>query len=193
MPRKNLIRSKNLPFHVTARSNNKEWFSLPMGQMWQLAQDSLSEAMAAHPVSLVSFVLMGNHYHMLLLTPEGNLDSFMYEFNKRLAIKIKSQTGQINHIFGGRYKWCLIESQKYLINCYRYIYQNPVRAEMVTRCEDYPFSTLGCLLGKSHCQFPLHDPYGFKDEYGLLWLNERVKVEDVEALRRKLYRAVCRE
>jgi putative transposase len=113
---------------VTARSNNKEWFTLPMPEMWTLTQESLREAITVHRVEVISFVLMGNHYHMLLLTPEGNLDDFMYELNKRLALKIKRRTGQINRIFGGRYKWCLIQSQHYLINCYKYVYQNPVRA-----------------------------------------------------------------
>ena len=105
MPRKKLIRSKTLPYHVTARSNNKEWFQLPLNQVWELSKESLKEASEVHPVELISFVLMSNHYHMLLTTPQGNLDGFIYEFNKRLALKIKAKSGQINRIFGGRYKW----------------------------------------------------------------------------------------
>lgn len=191
MPRKKLIRSRNLPYHITARSNNKEWFQLPLSEVWKLSQESLDEAVSKHPVELISFVLMSNHYHMLIVTPGGNLDAFIYEFNKRLALKIKARSGQINRIFGGRYKWCLIESQKYLINCYRYIYQNPVRAGLVQHCEDYEFSTLQRILGKSSFTVPLHDRYGFKDEYGLRWINESVKIEDLEELRKKLYRSVC--
>ena len=190
MPRKKLIRSKTLPYHVTARSNNKEWFQLPLNQVWELSKESLKEASEVHPVELISFVLMSNHYHMLLTTPQGNLDGFIYEFNKRLALKIKAKSGQINRIFGGRYKWCLIESQKYLINCYRYIYQNPVRAGVVTRPEDYEFSSLRAILGRSKFSVPLHDRYGFKDEYGLNWLNETIDSVELEDLRKKLYRSV---
>ena len=189
MPRKKLIRSKNLPYHVTSRSNNKEWFQLPLTQVWKFSQESLKEAIQIHPVEIISFVLMGNHYHMLLVTPDGNIDDFIYEFNKRFALKIKNRTGQINRIFGGRYKWCLIESQRYLINCYRYIYQNPVRAGLVDRCEDYPFSTIQNILGRSSFAVPLHDRYGFKDEYGLQWLNERLNSNDLETLRKKIYRS----
>lgn len=190
MPRKNLIRSNTLPYHVTSRSNNKEWFALPMPEIWTLTQQSLKEALDIHSVEVISFVLMGNHYHMLILTPEGNLDDFMYEFNKRLAIKIKSHTGQINKIFGGRYKWCLIESQHYLLNCYKYVYQNPVRAGLVQNCEDYPFSTLRSILGNVHFSIPIHDKYGFKDEYGLRWLNQRVSRDEEEALRKGLSKSV---
>lgn len=190
MPRKNLIRSNNLPYHVTARSNNKEWFTLPMPEMWKVVQDSLREAIEVHRVEVIAFVLMGNHYHMLLLTPEGNLDSFMYELNKRLALKIKTSTGQINRIFGGRYKWCLIQSQHYLINCYKYVYQNPVRAGLVQYCEDYPFSTLRCLISNVRFSIPIHDKYGFKDEYGLRWLNQKIDFEEEEALRNGLSKSV---
>lgn len=190
MPRKNLIRSENLPYHVTARSNNKEWFTLPMPEMWDLSQESLSEAIAINPVEIISFVLMGNHYHMLLVTPEGNLDAFMYEFNKRLALKVKDRSGQINRIFGGRYKWCLIQSQQYFSNCYRYVYQNPVRAGLVHRCEEYPYSSLRSLISNEKFKVPLHDRYGFKDEYGLHWLNTKIDSEQEKSLKRSLSRSV---
>lgn len=190
MPRKPLIRSNTLPYHVTSRSHNKEWFQLPLPDMWQLIQESLREAMAVNPVEIISFVLMGNHYHMLVLTPQGNLDSFMYEFNKRLALRVQNRTGQINRVFGNRYKWCLIQSQQYLINCYKYVYQNPVRAKLVENCEDYPYSTLRALIKNVKFSVPIHDKYGFKDEYGLCWLNKKIDEDEEVALRKSLGRAV---
>ncbi len=190
MPRKPLIRSKNLPYHVTSRANNKEWFTLDLATMWSLSQESLKEAIFIHHVEIISFVLMGNHYHMLILTPKGNLDLFIYEFNKRLALKIQSRSGQINRIFGGRYKWCLIESQKYLSNCYKYIYQNPVRANIVKLCEDYPYSTIRTLYKNENFSVPLHDKFGFKDEFGLHWLNQKIGDEEEVILRKALSRSV---
>jgi putative transposase len=193
MPRKPLIHSKNIPYHVTARSDNKEWFTLPLPEMWFLIQICLKESAKLYPVEIISFVLMGNHYHMLLLTPEGNLDNFMYEFNKRVALGIKERTGQINKIFGARYKWCLIESQQYFLNCYKYVYQNPVRAGLVEYCEDYPFSTLRSLIKNTHFSVPVHDRYGFKDEFGLRWLNQRIDDEEEKALKQSLSRSVLVE
>ena len=193
MPRKPLIRSKNLPYHITARANNKQWFTLELPLMWKIAQESLHEAISIHHVEIISFVLMGNHYHMLILTPLGNLDLFIYEFNKRLALKVQARSGQINRIFGGRYKWCLIESQKYLSNCYKYVYQNPVRAGLVNLCEDYPFSTLRVLYKNDKFSVPLHDRFGFKDEFGLHWLNQKIGVEEEVTLRKSLSRSVLVE
>lgn len=188
MPRKPLIRSDNLPYHVTSRSHNKEQFPLYLSLVWKLAIVSFREANNIHPINLISFVLMNNHYHMLLFTPNGNLDQFMYEFNKRLALKIQNETGVVNQVFGGRYKWCLIQSQQYLSNCYRYVYQNPVRAGLVKRCEDYPFSTIRCTNGHTTFSIPIHDKFGFKDDFGLRWLNENIREPELISLKKNLSR-----
>ena len=189
MGRKQLIRASLLPYHVTARTNNKEWFEIPLYQVWNFSQEALKEAEAIWPVELISFVLMNNHYHMLVITPEANLDSFMYEFNKRLALKIQRETGRINKIFGSRYKWCLIQSSQYFFNCYRYVYQNPIRAGLVQRCEDYPYSTLKTLLSKKKFSVPIHDKFGFKDEFGLMWLNTAIPADEIDLLKTKLARS----
>jgi putative transposase len=193
MPRRLLIRSKNLPYHVTARSHNKTPFALSSQEIWQLVKTSFKEAYAVHHIELISFVLMSNHYHMILLTPEGNLDQFLYEFNKRLALKIQKRTGQINQIFGGRYKWCLIQSQNYFMNCYRYVYQNPVRAGLSKDCQSYPFSTLNYALGNDEFVIPIQDKYGFKDEHGLRWLNQKIEESEKELLRKGLYRSIFQD
>lgn len=190
MPRKPLVRSENLPYHVTSRSHNKESFPLPLERVWELANSSFKEANQIHQINLVSFVLMSNHYHMLLYTPNRNLDRFMYEFNKRLALKIQSEAKVINQVFGGRYKWCLIQSQQYLSNCYRYVYQNPVRAGLVIRCEDYPFSTIQGALGRREFAIAIHDKFGFKDDYGLGWLNENIREQELASLKLNLSKFV---
>ena len=179
MPRKNLIRSNILPYHVTSRANNQEWFSIPMKIIWDVCLRCLKEAHDLHSVEVISFVLMSNHYHLLIRTPNANLDSFMYEFNKRLAFSLKDKTGNTNHFLGARYKWCLIQSQNYFSNCYRYIYQNPLRANIARRCEYYPYSTLFYITNNLNFSIPLFDQIGFTDPHKLHWLNE--KIDDEEA------------
>ena len=193
MPRKNLIRSNQLPYHVTARSHNKVQFELPTHEMWEVVKESFKEAYFIHPVELISFVLMSNHYHMILITPEANIDLFLYEFNKRIALKIQRRTGSINQIFGGRYKWCLIETQNYFMNCYRYVYQNPVRAGLSKRCESYPYSTLSLASRNQNFVIPLHDEYGLKDNHGLQWLNQIIGEEEKKILKKGLFRSVFTE
>lgn len=96
----------------------------------------------AYKLKIGAFVLMNNHFHLLVLTPEEDIDRVMYFFMKDVTLRIQKKTGRINKIFGGRYKGCIIEHHNYLMNVYKYIYRNPVAAGMTTRAEDYEFSTL---------------------------------------------------
>ncbi len=160
-----------------------------MERVWTISQQCLKEAFDKHRVEVISFVLMNNHYHLMVRTPEANLDQFMYEFNKRLAARIKISTENINHLMGGRYKWCLIESQKYFLNCYRYVYQNPKRALVTDRCEFYPYSTLHTQVFNIDFPIPIHDSVGFKDPHLLHWINERINKEETELLKKGLRRS----
>ena len=142
MPRRKLIRQNEFPYHVTTRTNNKSWFNIPIFEVWDICKLALIRAQKAKPCILHCFVLMGNHYHMLITTPESNIDEFMFYFNKGLSDLINKHTGVINHKFSNRYSWCIVENESYLHNVYRYIYQNPVRANITKDCFSYPYSSL---------------------------------------------------
>lgn len=186
MKNPNLIRTKLYPYHVTTRTNNKEWFEIPLEKVWRMCMDSLKQASSVYPVEVISFVLMANHYHLILKTPNSDLDKFMYEFNKVLSLLIRSQSNRIDSVFGGRYKWCLIKSQSYLYNCYRYVYQNPVRAGLSRQCENYPYSSLFYLIGNKSFPVILHDAFGFKDEFALTWINKKVDISEVMLIKKGL-------
>lgn len=192
MSRRKLVRTNLYPYHITTRTNNKEWFDIPLDDVWRMSLHSLKHANNVYKVDIIAFVLMQNHYHLIIKTPESNIDLFMYEFNKRLSLLIRTKSKRINYVFGGRYKWSLIRSQTYLYNCYRYVYQNPVRAGITKRCENYPYSSLHCLIFKKKFPLPLIDSFGFKDEYALSWLNMNIKENELFAIRNSLNRAEVR-
>ena len=183
MSRKILIRTNLYPYHVTSRTINKDWFDIPLSEVWNMSLFCLKQANKKYPIELISFVLMSNHYHLLLKTPDSNLDKFMYEFNKHLAQIILKRSERISRIFGDRYKWCLIKNQSYLYNCYRYIYQNPMRANLVKECQSYPYSTLNYITQNKNFPLRIIDPFGFKDEYALYWINQKFNSEEVMAIR----------
>ena len=193
MPRKNLIRTSEFPYHVTSRCHNQDWFQIPLNEVWELSGRAFKEAHKMFPIKLISYVLMNNHYHMIIKTPGANLDLFMREFNRRLTLKIQYRGKIINQVFGGRYKWCLISVNNYFVNCYRYVYQNPVRAGIVQKCEEYPFSTLQNVIKNKEFAIPICDHYGFKDEWGLQWINETVPDQEREILINGLKRSEFRE
>ena len=74
MPRKKIIRTNEFPYHVTARTNNQEWFKLSLDEVWSIFERVLSKVQLRYSIEIYQFVLMSNHYHLLLSTPEANID-----------------------------------------------------------------------------------------------------------------------
>ena len=142
MPRKTLIRTKLYPYHVVSRSNHKWWFSCDLSEVWKISISSLAHAQSCYPVNLHAFVLMQNHYHLLLDTPNEDIDSFMYEFNKMFSLLLRKKTRLINRMFGGRYKWSLVKDDISYWYVLRYIFQNPVAANICQNVFDYPYSSI---------------------------------------------------
>jgi len=142
MPRNKLIRTNLYPYHITARSNNRKWFSLELKIVWSIFVQELARLQKEDNIFIYQFVLMSNHYHLLVATPKSNIDRVMNKLQMRVAKSINSKSGSINHVFGGPYKWSLIREHKYFHNVIRYIFQNPLQARVVNKCEDYKFSSL---------------------------------------------------
>lgn len=180
MPRPLLIRSETHPYHVTSRCNNKEFFPIPLDEVWELMLKQLHQEVKEQSLCVHAFVLMGNHFHLLCHTPKGNLDQIMQRLLRTTSVKINIRNKAINHVWGGRYKWSLIESQTHYFQVYRYIYQNPLRAGICNRVEEYPYSTL------KPNPLPMHTfiPLSFGGVEGELhWLNERYDKEDLELIK----------
>ena len=142
MPRKSIIRSNEHYYHLTGRSNNKDFFELPLEDVWQILCDLLGKLQKQFDLKIAAFVLMNNHFHLLMLTPEEDIDWVMFYFMKDSTKIINKHAGRINRVYGSRYRGCLIDNQQYLLSAYKYIYQNPVRAGLTERAQDYKFSTL---------------------------------------------------
>lgn len=184
MPRKLLIRSDLHAYHVYSRSNNREQFYLPLPELWPLFLRQLERTKKKFPFEIYNFVLMNNHYHLLLRTPNRDLDKIMHDFNHKLSLEILRTSGRINKVFGGRYKWSLINSQIHLLTVFRYIYQNPLRKKLVDRVEDYPFSSF---TGRGRKLVTELD-FISADQWKLLDVNLEDKNEVSKGLKKSIYR-----
>ncbi|MFQ6615876.1 MAG: transposase [Fidelibacterota bacterium] len=94
-----------------------------------------------------AYCIMGNHYHLLLQTPQANLSSAIQWLNVSYAVFYNRLHDRSGHVFGGRFKALLIEAEEYLTSLSRYIHLNPVRAGIVRRPQDYPWSSYPALVG----------------------------------------------
>lgn len=188
MPRLPIIRSNQHYYHLIARTNNKEPFGVNLNQVWGSTTKILSQLQKEFDLKIGAFVLMNNHFHLLLLTPREDIDRVMYFFMKKLTASLQRKSGRINRIFGGRYKGCVIENERYLQNVYKYIYRNPVAAGLCPKAEDYEFSTLNMRTSRSNplvisdlfiCGTPL-----------LEWINCSYSEDEIESIRSGLKKTV---
>ncbi len=155
-----------------------------MEAIWIMAITSLGRSCFKHPVRTEAFVLMSNHYHLLLYTPNSDLDKFMHSINSMLSKEVRQYTGRINRVFGDRYKWCLINSESYYQNVIRYIFQNPIRAEVSKTCESYPYSTLYYQNKKRALPFRL--PEHFVENEYLKYINAQIKEGECLRFRKEI-------
>ena len=142
MPRRKSPLQSIYPYGITARSNNKEWFDVPLSDCWIIFSEVIQKTSERYGIRTHCFVLMSNHFHWLVSTPESNLAEAMRYFMTETSRRIARAGGRINKIYGARYKWTLITEDSYYANTIRYFYQNPLRAKLCNDVDSYPWSTL---------------------------------------------------
>lgn len=194
MPRKPLVRSQKLPYHVTARCNNREPFPLPLDRVWRELTDECFEANFFFDAQFHAIVLMPNHLHMLVSTPEKSIDIIMHQLFGSFSKTINRLSGRSGRLFGSRYHGSLVDSENYFACALKYVYRNPVKAGICARVEEYAYSSLQGLLGDQALPLPLYFPF---ERQGYLivpeepaaqldWLNRPFRAEHEEAIRKGL-------
>ena len=111
----------------------------------------MREATEDHTTAIHAYVLMTNHIH-LMATPatETSIPGFMKQVGEQYSLYFNTTYVRTGTPWDGRYKALLLTDERYWLTCLRYIEQNPVRAGMVLRAEDYSWSSYGMhAFGKS--------------------------------------------
>lgn len=201
MPRKIVPIVVNEPYHISARCINKEWFELPLQTVWSIMEDYLFILHHGFNVRIHSFVLMSNHFHLIVTPTLPNLSSAMLYFMRETSKEISRLTGRINQTYGNRNHKTWIGNYYYFLNSYKYVYQNPIRAGISSTVQSYPYSTLHGLLGNSKLIVPIDEDLLFQpnlDSTVLNWLNRKVENDHANqikmALRGPLFELpICRK
>jgi len=94
-----------------------------------------------------SYCLLSTHYHLLVATPDPDISAGMQYLNGRYAQWANWHRGERSHVFEGRFRAVLVESESHALEVHRYIALNPVRAGLVRDPEQWPWSSLRALLG----------------------------------------------
>ena len=101
-----------------------------------------------HDITIHNYCLMSNHYHILLEIDRENLSKYMRQLNMNYAIYFNKKYKRSGHLWQGRYKSWYVTDEAYLYTLMRYIEQNPLKAKMVERLEDYPYGSYHHFLAK---------------------------------------------
>jgi len=137
-------------YHVLSRGNEQ-------GDIYRDAEDrlsfmdSLGEMSVRFDIDIFAYVLMNNHYHILLRTNRANLSRGMQWLGATYTRRFNNRHMRSGHLFQGRFKNIIVQNDAYLMQLSYYIHRNPLRAKMVKRLADYKWSSYPAYAyGKSH-------------------------------------------
>jgi putative transposase len=200
-------------YHVLARGNEKRNIFYDE-QDYLKFLDTLAKMVERFKLEVHAYVLMQNHYHLLLHTKEANLSRAIHWLGVSYTVWFNRRHKRSGHLFQGRFKSFLIEDNRYLTMMCFYIHGNPIRAGLGRKLRDYrwssyraygdkknepPWLTTGLVLevyGGSRKRFLRAQEMFFKEgenilgelRYGLYLGSEEFSEVCMEKLRREGYR-----
>ena len=115
-------------YHVTARGDHRQ-------RIFGDARDEahfgelLAEMRERYRVGVLAYVLMGNHYHLLVSTPDANLSRALHWLNVSYGVWWNRRRGECGHVFQGRFKAIVVEAQGWGLALSEYVHLNPIRTK----------------------------------------------------------------
>jgi len=156
MPRKPRIEYPGAHYHVMGRGNEGRVI-FPSDYEHEQFLTSLAEACTTYHLQLRAYVLMPNHYHLLLTTPEGNLSQAMAWLLTTFTVRYNVSHQRTGHVFQGRFKAQLVDERSYARSLISYLHLNPIRTRIegkprITQppelLETFPWSSHAVYTGK---------------------------------------------
>jgi len=179
------------PMHIVQRGNNRQ-ATFFANEDYLVYLDAVIKAVEKYQVDVHAYVLMTNHVH-LLLTPHDDtgLSRFMQSIGRRYVRYVNGVYKRSGTLWEGRYKSAIIDTDDYLLKCYRYVEMNPVRAGMTERPDEYKWSSFHRnALGKKDDVVKMHDKYEelggtdkSRQEAYLALFNNHLSVDDIKTIR----------
>ena len=135
-------------YHVTARGNERKAIVRDDGDR-ALFVDTLAQMIEQYRVRCHAWVLMTNHYHLLLETPSPNLSLALRHLNGVYTQAFNRRHRRVGHLFQGRFKAIVVEKEAHLLELCRYVVLNPVRAGTVAHPRATAWSSYRATVGEA--------------------------------------------
>lgn len=136
-------------YHVTTRGNRQSSIFLDDNDRYAWTE-ILGKVCARCNFHVHAYCQMGNHYHLMIETAEGNLSQGMRQLNSRYTQNFNRRHDLVGHVLQGRYKAILVQKETYLLELARYVVLNPVRAGMVASPRDWKWSSYRATVGDAN-------------------------------------------
>src|SRR5687767_8700873 len=133
-------------YHAMARGNRKGIIFENIDDRIRF-REILGEAAERYDVQVLEECQMGTHYHLVARTPRANLSDFMQFLNGRFAQDSNWRHARTGHLFGGRFRPILIDSDVYLRAATSYVVLNPVSGGLVDKPSDWTWSSYRATVG----------------------------------------------
>jgi putative transposase len=141
MPRRSRLQAAGVPVHIIQRGNNRQacFFA---DEDYQFFLDHLARLARRFRCALHAYVLMTNHFHLLLSSELAVGPSLLMKFLGQRYVQYVNRTyKRSGSLWEGRFRSSLVQTERYVLGCYRYIEMNPVRADMVKHPIGYRWSS----------------------------------------------------
>jgi putative transposase len=179
-------------FHVLNRGNHRQML-FRRGEEYAMFLEIVSQATAKFKVELWGYCLMGNHWHMVVeVEAMRELSRWMHWISNRHVRLVHRENRSLEggHIYQGRFKSFPIQDESYLYNVLLYVEANPLRAKLVARAEQWPWSSLSKATireGLVEVARPKLAPWD-RGEHWLEAVNQPLSVAHLDGLRQSVVR-----
>lgn len=149
MPRQARKRAESGIYHVMLRGIDRQLIFEDTEDYYRFI-DIVQECRELCNFKLYAYCLMGNHVHLLLKVQEDGLETIFKRIGGRYVYYYNVKYQRIGHLFQDRFKSEPVDDDAYFLCVLRYIHQNPVKAKLCSKVEDYPFSSFAEYLHDSN-------------------------------------------
>jgi putative transposase len=158
VPRHARLQVAGLPVHIIQRGNNRQACFFAEDD-YRFFLDHLAQLAARFRCSVHAYVLITNHFHLLISAELASGASQLMKFLGQRYVQYVNRTYQrTGSLWEGRFRSSLVQTERYVLACYRYIELNPVRAKMVNDPIEYPWSSYAANVGVK--KVPWLTPHG---------------------------------
>lgn len=151
MSRSPRVTSESGVYHLMIRGNERKNLFLDEYDRDHFL-NILAKKKAESATVIYAYCLMDNHVHLVLRDMENELSGLMRGLNTSYAMFFNSKYGRTGHLFQGRFKSEVVENDRYLMACIRYVHNNPVKAGIVAQARQYPWSSYGSYVDRQSIQ-----------------------------------------